>query len=96
MRRIKIVFALCAISAGAMLLSHAAAVAQADTKEILVQDFKAFNERCPGPPSSYSQSCVSELAQLTRRQQALHLTDTDLEAAGARGGFQGGIQVISV
>jgi len=88
MRNIKIVFALCVMSAGMMLLSSAPAVAQADSKAILIQDFKAFKRQCPGSPSSYSKFCANELAQLTRRQQALHLTDADLEAAGVRGGFR--------
>jgi hypothetical protein len=80
---------LCLIGVAAPLLSAGPSAAQADSKEFLVQDVKAFNERCPGAPASYSVSCANEAAGLARRQQNLHLTDDDLQAAGARGGFRG-------
>ncbi|MGO9358472.1 MAG: hypothetical protein ACLP1D_12490 [Xanthobacteraceae bacterium] len=81
--------------AGMALLFAAPAAAQTDSKTILVQDFKAFVERCkPGtqPPAALSPSCANELAGLTRRENDLHLTDADLEAAGVRGGLRGGLR----
>jgi len=80
------------VGLGASLLSAAPSAAQTDSKEFLVQDVKAFNERCPGAPASYSVSCANEATGLARRQQNLHLTDEDLQAAGARGGFRGGFR----
>jgi hypothetical protein len=79
--------------AGIALLSAAPAAAQADSKTILVEDFKAFVERCkPAASQPLSPSCANELAGLTRRENDLHLTDADLEAAGVRGGLRGGLR----
>ena len=79
-----------------VVMSAAPAPAQTDSKPVLVQDFKAFDERCKAvtsqPPPPLSQSCANELAALTQRQHDLHLTDADLEAAGVRGGFRGGFR----
>ena len=93
-KRSMIPFALAPLlmTVSGLLQSPMPAIAQADTKELLVQDFKAFRDRCPGVPSSYSPSCADELAQLARRQQALHLSDSDLEAAAVKGGFRGGFR----
>jgi hypothetical protein len=91
MQRTAIAFALCLWSVSAIMLSPA--MAEGDTKEILAQDFRAFYDRCPGAPASYSQSCANELAALSRRQHDLHLSDEDLSAAvGSRGGFRGGFR----
>ena len=80
----------------AAVMSAAPAPAQTDSKTVLVQDFKAFEERCKPvasqPPAPLSQSCANELAALPQRQHDLHLTDADLEAAGVRGGFRGGFR----
>jgi hypothetical protein len=79
-----------------MALPAVPAAAQTDSKAVLAQDFKAFDERCKAvtsqSPPPLSQSCANELAELTRRQRSLHLTDADLEAAGVRGGFRGEVQ----
>ena len=94
-RKIAFAFALCLISGGTSLLTPASA--QSDFKEILVQDFGAFYQECPGPASSYSPKCSNELASLTSRQHALNLSDDDLntalqQAQGTRGGFRGGFR----
>lgn len=96
-RKITLAFALCLSSGGAILLTPAPAAAQSDSKEILVQDFGAFYQECPGPASSYSPKCTNELASLTNRQHALNLSDDDLntalqQAQGTRGGFRGGFR----
>jgi hypothetical protein len=90
--KIAAISGVCLIGFAMPLLSAGPATAQADTKEILLQDIKAFNDRCPGAPTSYSLSCTNEAAGLSKRQQNLHLTDEDLQAAGARGGFRGGFR----
>ena len=79
---IRIVLVLGLLHAGTMLLCPAPAAAQPGTDTtILVQDFKAFAQRCPGPPASYSPSCANEMAGLKARQLELHLTDVDLAKA---------------
>ena len=58
--------------------AYVSAAAQADSQEFLVQDSRAFNARCPGPPSAYSASCANESASLQHRQQDLHVSAADL------------------
>jgi len=92
MRKTECALGFYLIGISLMFCSPAPLAAQTDTKDLLIQDLKAFNVRCPGPPASYSTSCANELTQLKRRQQDLNLSDSDLEAAAAKGGFRGGFR----
>jgi hypothetical protein len=81
MNEIKI--ALCLITVGLVLMSPVRLAAQSDDKDMLVQDIKAYQERCEPVTASTptpSPSCVNEKAGLKARQQKLNLTDADLTA----------------
>jgi hypothetical protein len=79
--RNKNIFACGLLGAGLMLLCPSPSIAQSDTTQFLIQDFKAFEQVCPGPASSYPPSCANQLSDLKRRQYELHLTDADLAKA---------------
>ena len=86
---IKIVVALCLASTGALLPS----AAKADDKDTLVQDIRAFVQRCDGKSKeTLSPLCANQWAELHRRQDALHLTNQDVNAkmVTTRGGRHGG------
>ncbi len=90
MNEIKI--ALCLISVGFVLMSSGPLAAQSDDKAILMQDIKAYQERCEPVTAStptHSPSCVNEKAGLKARQQKLSLTDADLTALLKARGFRG-------
>jgi hypothetical protein len=81
MNEIKI--ALCLITVSLVLMSPVRLAAQSDDKDILVQDIKAYQERCEPVTASAptpSPSCVNEKTGLKARQQQLNLTDADLTA----------------
>ena len=57
--------------------------AVADDKETLLQDVKAFMERCDGKTKeTLSPSCANEWTELHRRQNALHLSNEDVNGTG--------------
>ena len=75
-----------------MLLSASPLLAQSNDKDILVQDIKAYQERCEPVTASMptpSPSCVNEKAGLKARQQKLNLTDADLTALLKARGLRG-------
>lgn len=76
--------AFSALSVGLMALSAAPARAQFDSKTILVQDFKAYIDRCQpaNSPPITSQSCTNEHDELAARQKKLNMSDAELKAAG--------------
>ncbi len=89
---VKIVVGLYLASAGAFLSSPALA----DDKETLLQDVKAFMQRCDGKTKeALSPACANEWTELHRRQDALHLSDADVNGqmktgVKTRGGLHSG------
>jgi predicted trehalose synthase len=89
---VKIVVGLYLASAGALLSSPALA----DDKETLVQDVKAFMQRCDGKTKeTLSPPCANEWTELHRRQEALRLSNEDVNGqvkggVKTRGGLHGG------
>jgi hypothetical protein len=89
---VKFLVGLYLASAGVLLSSPALA----DDKETLVQDVKAFMQRCDDKSKeTLSQSCANERTALHRRQDALHLSNEDVNRllgrtrAGLHGGGRG-------
>lgn len=89
---VKIVVGLYLASAGALLSSSALA----DDKQTLVQDVKAFMQRCDGKTKeTLSLSCANEWTELHRRQEALRLSNEDVNGqmktgVKTRGGLHSG------
>ncbi len=86
---IKIFFTLCLISIGSLVST----AAPADDKNTLAQAVKGFLQRCDGKSKeTLSQSCANEWAALHRIQDALHLSNEDVngQLATARGGLIAG------
>ena len=90
---VKIVVGLYLASAGALLSSPALA----DDNATLVQDVKAFMQRCDGrTKETLSPSCANEWTALHRRQEALRLSneevnkDVNAHRVKTRGGLHGG------
>ncbi len=89
---VKIVVGLCLASAGALLSSPALA----DDKATLVQDVKAFMQRCDGKTKeTLSPSCANEWTELHRKQEALRLSNEEVNgqmktAVKTRGGLHSG------
>ena len=89
---VKIVVGLYLASAGALLSSPALA----DDKATLVQDVKAFMQRCDGKTKeTLSPSCGNEWTELHRRQEALRLSNEEVNGqmktgVKTRGGLHSG------
>jgi hypothetical protein len=88
--RATVALAFSALSVGLMALSAAPARAQFDSKTILVQDLKAYLDRCQpaNRPPVTSQDCTNERDELAVRQKKLNMSDAELKEA-VRGGFRG-------
>lgn len=81
MTKVALTLSLLSVCVAAAQFSTTPAATQSDGLLFLVQDFKAFDQTCPGPASSYSPSCADQLAGLQRREQDLHVSDADVAKA---------------
>jgi hypothetical protein len=80
--RRKIALALGLLGIATMLLPSTASRGQSDDKNTLTQDIGAYLGQCkppaPAAPALSPEHCANQKAELQRRQEALHLSNAEI------------------